>query len=251
MKRPSKKEELCRQIILLDNYETRLENGYDEDCDLDLMVANGEFAKMVAKNTAVQLEYRLHGRIERFFDSWYKELIPEIQSIADRFDANNTKHIEVLSELSKSRDNDVSAILNTMNIWPNPTMEARCDKCTIKIYPSKENYHHIEVSFYKWTQDPAMDDWQFTIRLNETTLTINPDGQQEKYAIYGCECMDLVTYLYRHTDYLKQIVKRIVKYRDDRDNAIAEYEAVKERCYAEALEILMPKAIEMYQTNKN
>lgn len=254
MKKVSKKE-LCEKIILLENYIRFIASDFsmraakeDEDSDLDLMLSNGEFDKMVKKYTIEQLKDQLHRKIETFFSSWYKERVPEIQPIADRFDDNEHTQNEILDYLGKSRNKDVTEILNSMSIWPNPTMEAKCEKCTVKIYPSKENYHTVEVSFYKWTQDPAIDDWQFTIRLNETMLTINPDGQQEKYAIFGCECMELATYLYHHPYYLKQIIKRIVKFRDDRDKAINNYDAIKKLCYIDALEVLYKKAWEFYAT---
>lgn len=256
MKKISKKE-LCQKIVLLDNYQVFVANDFsmkaaknDEDSNLDLMIANGEFEKMVKKHTIEQLKTKLHHRIETFFSIWYKERIPEIQPIADRFDDNETNLNTILDNLAKMRDKDISDILNSMDIWPNPTMSVKCDKCTIKIYPSDKNYHTVEVSFYKWSQDPANDDWQFNIRIGETTLTINPDGDQERYAIYGSECMELAVYLYHHPKYLKKMISRIVAFRNERDKATNDYGAIKKLCYIDALDVLYKKAFDLY-ANKN
>lgn len=256
MKRPSVKETLARKWVLIENYQTYVGSDFnmerakkDPDEDLDLLIANGEFAKMVKKTTIAYLNTQLERQVETFFGSWYLDRLPFLKEVSERYYENRRNHSTVQEEMKKTLEKDLGLLLN-MPIFGKPDFRVHYKDSTIKIYPTEKNYHAVEVSFYKWSQDPNNNDWQYSIRVAEQCLCINPDGDLSQYSEYAVQTMELACYLYHHQLYLEHLVNRIVTYRKERDAEENAYKTIENQCYADALDLLEQKALSLYEERK-
>jgi hypothetical protein len=257
MKRPSVKETLARKWVLIENFTTYIGSDFnmeqakkDPDEDLDLLIANGEFAKLVKKYTIDDWNRQLRHHVECFFSDWYLERVPELVEICKHNNENNRIYSEIKEKLLKTLEDDLGRMLN-MPLFGRPDYKVKYEPSnTLKIYPTSTNYHPISVSFYKWTQDPEKNDWQFNIRFSEEVMCINPDGDLSQYSEMSAQAMELGLYLYRHTTYLYEMVQRIVFYRQGLNNAEAAHDQMKNKYYEDALAILEQKALSLYEERK-
>lgn len=252
MKRPSVKETLARKCVLIENFKTYIGSDFnmerakkDPDEDLDLLIANGEFAKMVKKQTIAYLNSQLKRQVETFFSKWYRDRAPYLEDVCERYYENRYNNDKTKSAMLATLEKDLGLLLN-MPLFGKPDYRVKYDGCTIKIYPTEKNYHAVEVSFYKWSQDPDNNDWQYSIRVAEQSLCINPDGDLSQYSEYAVQTMELACYLYRHQLYLKELVNRIMLYRKKRDAEENRYNTVETQCINDAINLLEEKAIEFY-----
>ena len=253
MKRPSVKENLARKWVLIENFQTYVGSNFnmkrakqDPDEDLDLLIANGEFAKMVKKCNIADWNSRLKHQVETFFGEWYLDRAPYLKDVCTRYDENRRNYSTIQEEMKKTLEKDLGLLLN-MPIFGKPDYKVKyVDGSTIKIYPTEKNYHHIDVSFYKWSQDPDNNDWQYNIRVDDATLCINPDGDLSEYSEYAVQTMELACYLYRHQLYLQELANRIMLYRKKRDAEENDYNAIETQCINDAINLLEEKAVEFY-----
>ena len=222
MKRPSVKEDLARKWVLIENFQTYVGSDFnmerakqDPDEDLDLLIVNGEFAKMVKKQTIADWNRQLKRQVETFFDEWYLDRVPYLKDVYARYDENRRNHDKTKSAMLATLEKDLGLLLN-MPLFGKPDYKVKYDGSTIEIYPTEKNYHAVVVSFHKWSQDPDNNDWQYNIRVAEETLCINPDGDLSQYSEYAVQKMELACYLYHHQLYLKELVNRIMLYRKKR-----------------------------------
>ena len=257
MKRPSVKETLARKWVLIENFMTYIGSNFnmeeakkDPDEDLDLLIANGEFAKLLKKYTIYDWNRRLRYQVELFFNDWYLERVPELAEFCKHNNENNRTYSEIKEKLLKTLEDDLGRMLN-MPLFGRPDYKVKYNpNNTLKIYPTEKNYHPVEVSFYKWSQDPDNNDWQFNIRVAEQSLCINPDGDLSQYCEYAVQTMELACYLYHHTTYLYEMVQRIVLYRQALNNAEATHDQMESKYYEDALAILEQKALSFYEEKK-
>lgn len=252
MKRPSVKEDLARKWVLIENFKTYIASNFnmerakeDPDEDLDLLIANGEFAKMVKKYSIADWNSRLKYQVDTFFSNWYLDKVPCLKDVCARYDENRRNHDKAKSAMLATLEKDLGLLL-TMPLFGKPDYRVKYDGSTIKIYPTEKNYHAVEVSFYKWSQDPDNDDWQYSIQVAEQSLCINPDGELSQYCEYAVQTMELACYLYHNQLYLKELVHRIMLYRKKRDAEENDYNTIETQCINDAINLLEEKAVEFY-----
>lgn len=259
MKRPSVKETLARKWVLIENFKTYIGSDFnmeqakqDPDEDLDLLIANGEFAKLVKKSTIEEWNTRLNHHVELFcLSNWYHERVPELAETCKNYEENNRIYNETKEKLLKTLEDDLGKMLN-IPLFGRPNCKVRYEADdTLKIYPTPKNYHPITVNFHKWTQDPEKGDWQFNIHFPEEVMCINPNGDLSQYAEMAAQSMELGLYLYRHTLYLSHLAQRVELYRQRLSTAEAEHDQKTNKYCEDALVILEQKALSFYEEKKN
>lgn len=256
MKPPSVKENLARKWVLIENFKTYIDSNFNMEKakkdpyeDLDLLIASGEFAKMVKKQTIAEWNNQLEYQVKTFFGEWYLDRAPYLKDICARYDENQRNHRTIQEEMKKTLETDLGLLLN-MPIFGKPDFRVHYEGNTIKIYPTEKNYHTVVVSFYKWSQDPDNNDWQYNIRVTEENLCINPYGDLSQYSEYAVQTMELACYLYRHKIYLDHLVNRIVAYREKCVAEESNYKTIEDQCYADAIDMLEQKALSFYEEKK-